>query len=386
MNNFTFYNPTSLVFGKGSTQLLREHIAPSEKILVCYGGGSVKKNGVYEAVCEALKDYEYEEFWGIEPNPSVQTVREAVAKGHECNASVVLAVGGGSVVDASKLIAAALTSEKDPWEIILSGQHPTALPLYVVLTVPATGSEMNKGAVISNRSTGEKFSFYCKHPVASFLDPSVCSSLSRHQVSCGLADAFVHTLEQYMTYPGQSGMMDRLAEGELLQILDIAPRCLAEHDKGGIQINTASEYMLAATIGLNGFLSMGVVTDWTTHKIGHEITALCGTTHGESLCMVLPHLYTVLFEEKKGKLAQMARRVFGSHETDKEKAAKEAIRKITEFFKRLGLCTSMAEGKIPEEAAETIIERFHTRGVKWGENGIASPEKIEETIRLSMRQ
>lgn len=379
MNNFTFHNPTRIVFGEGVIAQIPQYISQDETLLVCFGGGSAKRNGVYQQIEKALEGYAYHEFWGIEPNPAVETIRDAVALGKEVKATHLLAVGGGSVIDASKLIAAALTTEEDPWEIVLRGKHKTALPLSTVLTVPATGSEMNRGAVISNYTTGEKFSFYCKYPVTSFMDPTFCHTLSKHQIACGLADAYIHTLEQYLTYP-QSGIMDRMAEGVLREIIDIAPICLS----GEMSYDDAAEYMLTATIALNGFLSMGVVEDWATHKIGHEVTALGGFTHGESLTMISPHLLTIMWDEKLEKLAQYGLRVFHIVNDDAKVTARKAIQKTADFYRSLGLKTSLAEAHFSEKDAETIIHRFKNRGNSVGENGVVTPEKVEEIIRLSM--
>lgn len=381
MKNFSFHNPTRIVFGKDCVAKLNKFIPEKERVLVCFGGGSVRSNGVYNQVKATLSGYTVHEFWGIEPNPSVETVRAAVAEGKSFNATCVLAVGGGSVLDACKLIAAALTTDADPWEITRAGVCKTYLPLYTVLTVPATGSEMNSGAVISNKATGEKFPVTCGFPVVSFMDPSFCLTLGQRQRACGIADAYVHVLEQYLTF-SQSGIMDRMAEGVLKQLIDIAPKCVKEE----LDYDTASEYMLTATIALNGFLGMGVVPDWATHFIGHEITALTSITHAETLTMILPHLWYVLLDHKQEKLAQYARRVW--HITDikdERKLALRAIERTVKFFRDLGLATSMLEKNVDPEVGNEIIERFYKRNTSLGEGQICTPELIEAVIRRSQQ-
>ena len=381
MKNFTFHNPTKIIFGKDSLARMPREIPANSKILLTYGGGSIQRLGIYDQVMETLKGWEVIPFGGIEPNPDVSTIRKAVRLGKDSEIDFVLAVGGGSVIDGSKLIAAAMLSDMDPWEIVLSGRCKEALPLGVVLTVPATGSEMNGVAVISSRERMEKFSFGSVFPRFSILDPSFTYSLTPHQVSCGIADAFIHVLEQYLTYTGQSGLMDRMAEGVLLNLLDLAPKRLSDPE----DYDVACEYMLSAAVALNGFLSMGVVEDWLTHKIGHEITAFTGVTHGASLVMIYPSTLRILREQKAGKIIQMGRRVFGIEGDDHERVIDETIAKLEGFFLSLGLATSMKEAGIDPKVAQRITDRFSERGDSWGENGIATPSVIAEIIRDSIQ-
>ncbi|HBL34332.1 MAG TPA: alcohol dehydrogenase, partial [Porphyromonadaceae bacterium] len=224
MKNFIFQNPTKLVFGKGQIAKLAELIPAGGTLMVTYGGGSVKKNGVYEQVAHALQGRDYIEFWGIEPNPHVETLRKAIDVGKEKKVDYLLAVGGGSVLDGTKLVAAGIASDTDAWEIVLQGKTEKQIPFASVMTVPATGSEMNGGAVITRSETKEKYAFRGNYPQFSILDPEVTYTLSSHQIACGLADAYTHVLEQYMTTPGQSRLMDRWAEGVLLSIMEIAPK------------------------------------------------------------------------------------------------------------------------------------------------------------------
>ncbi len=364
MNNFIFRNPTKLIFGKGTISQLPKEIDPTKKVLLTFGGGSVKKNGVYDQVIKALEGYDLVEFWGIEPNPKVETLRKAVALGKAEKVDMVLAVGGGSVVDGSKLIAASIVSELDPWALV-SNRFPIteSLPLASVLTLPATGSEMNSGAVISNAETNEKFAFYSFHPVFSILDPEVTFSLPEFQISCGIADTFVHTMEQYLTTPGQSPLMDRWAEGILLTLIEIAPEIM--EDKTNYDL--MSDFMLCATMALNGFISMGVSQDWTTHMIGHELTALKGVTHGETLAIVLPATMTVLSEQKKGKILQYGERIWGITEGSEGVRVAEAIACTERFFRMLGLKTRLSELGIGQDTIDEIERRFNERQVAFGE-------------------
>ena len=364
MQNFIFQNPTKLIFGKGTIAQLPAQIEPTKKVLITFGGGSVKQNGVYDQVIKALEGYDVVEFWGIEPNPKVETLRKAIALGKAEKVDMVLAVGGGSVVDGSKLIAAGILSEIDAWALV-SNRFPIekALPLSAVLTLPATGSEMNRGAVISNAETNEKFAFYSFHPVFSILDPEVTFSLPEFQVACGIADTFVHTMEQYLTTPGQSPLMDRWAEGILLTLVEIAPQIMDDKENYDLM----SDFMLCATMALNGFIAMGVTQDWTTHMIGHELTALKGVTHGETLAIVLPATMTVLSEQKKGKILQYGERIWGITEGTEGVRVAEAIACTERFFQMLGLKTRLHELGIGEETIDEIERRFNERKVAFGE-------------------
>lgn len=379
MINFEFYNPTKLIFGKGQVKQLHTLVPENSKILLTYGGGSIKKNGIYDEVLRELNGYEVIPFGGIEPNPDCSTIDQAIALGKKEQVDFVLAVGGGSVVDASKVIATGILSELSSWELVLDGRFTGSLPLGVVLTVPATGSEMNRGSVISNRETEEKFSYYSQHPKFSILDPTYTYTLSEHQVACGIADIFMHTLEQYLTFAGQSGVMDRMAEGILLNLLDFAPKRMKEPK----DYDVACEYMLSATIALNGMLSMGVEEDWLTHKIGHEVTALTGTTHGASLMMILPSLMYVLREPKRSKLLQLGKRVYGINNGTDEEIIDSTITRTVEFIHSLGLSASLKEANIAPSVGEEVAKRFEERGDSWGERKIGTPEKIREILMQS---
>jgi NADP-dependent alcohol dehydrogenase len=348
--------------------------------MITFGGGSVKKNGVYDQVVEALKGREWEEFWGIEPNPAIETLKKAIAIGKEKKIDFLLAVGGGSTIDGTKLIAAGIKYDGDAWELVKKGAYKDTVPLATVLTLPATGSEMNSGAVISRYETREKYAFYSRYPVFSILDPEVTYSLPEHQVACGLADTFVHVMEQYMTTTSQSRVMDRWAEGLLSTVMEIAP--LIKKDKKNYDL--MADFMLTATMGLNGYVAMGVTEDWATHMIGHELTALHGITHGETLAIVFPGTLRVLREQKHGKILQYARRVLGITEGSEDEVIDEAIRRTEEFFRSLGLTTRLTENNIGEETICEIERRFTERGAAYGEagnvNGVIAAQILRSCI------
>ena len=364
MFNFVFQNPTKLVFGKGEIAKLETLIPKDKKVLITFGGGSVKRNGVYDQVKEALKNHHVVEFWGIEPNPAVETLRKAVKLGLEEKVDMLLAVGGGSVLDGTKLIAAAIAQpDKDAWAIVKSGSAGQQIPFASVITLPATGSEMNNGAVISCHETKEKFAFRGDYPTFSILDPETTYSLPKHQIACSLADIVVHCFEQYMTTTGQNRVLDRWAEGVIATAMEIAP--LIQADQHNYEV--MSDYMFSATMALNNFIRMGITQDWSTHQIGHELTALCGVTHGESLAIVYPGTIDVLREQKKGKLLQFGSRVLDIHEGTEEERIDRVIEKIEAFFKSLGLATRLSEKNIGIEVIEEIARRFNERGVHFGE-------------------
>lgn len=370
MYNFVFQNTTKLIFGKGTIASLSEEIPSGKKIMVTFGSGSVKANGVYDQVKEALKGHKFIEFWGIEPNPSVETLRKAVELGKKEGVNYLLAVGGGSVIDGTKLISASLLSQIDPWDIVRQGADFTKMvPFASVLTLPATGSEMNRGSVISNTTNKEKFAFYGNYPEFSILDPVTTFSLPDYQVSCGIADTFVHVIEQYLTTSGQSPLMDRWAEGILLTLKEIAPKITKDHT----DYDSMATFMLSATMALNGFIAMGVSQDWATHQIGHELTALAGITHGHSLAIVLPGTMDIRRNEKGDKILQLGQRVWGinplsNNEADRDIAIDKIIDATEEFFKSLGLKTRLSEMNVGEDVVNEIVKRFKERDVHFGEN------------------
>lgn len=376
MHNFIFHNPTRLIMGKGMISELEKEIPADKKIMITFGGGSVKKNGVYEQVKKALAHHDTIEFWGIEPNPAIETLRKAIELGKQEKVDFLLAVGGGSVIDGTKLISAGLLYEGDAWDLVVKGSSGKTVPMATVLTLPATGSEMNNGAVISRRETKEKLSFFADFPLFSILDPEVTFSLPPHQIACGLADTFVHVLEQYLTKAGESRVMDHWAEGLLHTIVEIAPLIKENHT----DYQLMADFMMSATMALNGFIAMGVTEDWSTHMIGHELTALCGLTHGHTLAIVMPGTMYVLRQQKKAKLLQFGERIFGVVSGTDEMRIDETIRKTEAFFRSLGLTTRLSEENIGIEVIDEIERRFNERNVHYGENGLVTGSVAREIL------
>jgi len=380
-NNFKFQNPTKLIFGKGTIAQLAEELPKNEKILVTFGGGSVKQNGVYEQVCRALKGFSFVEFWGIEPNPTVETLRKAIMLGKQEKITYILAVGGGSVLDGSKLISAAILYDGDPWDLVLEPfKIGKMIPYSTVLTLPATGSEMNCGAVISNAAKQEKYAFYSSYPQFSILDPTVTFSLPEFQIACGIADTFIHVLEQYLTVPEESPLMDRWAEGIMQTLIELAPKIRADKT----DYNAMSELMLCATMALNGFISMGVSQDWATHLIGHEITALHGITHGQTLVIVILGTMKMMRKQKKAKLLQFGERVFNIYEATEEQSIEKTIDACEKFFRSLGLATKLHELNIGKETIAIIKKRFLENNTQLGENGNIDGDVTENILNACL--
>lgn len=383
MYNFEFQNPVKLIFGKGSIARIAEEIPAQSKIMLTFGGGSVKRNGVYDQVIKALEGRNVVEFWGIEPNPKYETLVEAIVLARREGVDFLLAVGGGSVIDGTKFIAAAIPYEGEPWDIITRNDIVRkAVPLATVLTLPATGSEMNNGAVISRRTTHEKFPFHSDlvFPRFSVLDPCVTFSLPKKMIAAGLADTFVHVMEQYMTYPVDARVMDRWAEGLLQTVMEISPAAMGDNP----DYDTMANFMLCATMGLNGFIAMGVPQDWATHMIGHELTALHEITHGVTLAIVLPQLLRVMRQDKHDKLLQYATRVLGITEGDDEARIDEAIRRTEEFFHSLGIATRLSDYGVGQATVDEIVRRFTERGAVWGERHDVTPDKVRKILEMAL--
>ena len=380
MNNFEFQNPTKVVFGKGSIAKLSELMYKGEKIMMTYGGGSIKKNGVYDQVKKALDGFPVIEFGGIEPNPDYDTLMKAVEICRKEGVGMLLAVGGGSVIDGSKLIAAAVDFKGDPWnDLLVKGAEPgEVLPLASVLTMPATGSEMNCNAVISRRATKEKFAMgHPKYyPVFSILDPEVVYSIPKKQRANGLTDAFIHVFEQYLTDDINAQIQDRWAEGVFKTIVEIAPDVMADKPS----YDACANYMWSATCALNFFICPGVNQDWSTHMIGHELTALCGLDHGVTLAIVLPGTMSVMREPKMKKLEMFCKNVWGV-DAKGDEAVSIAIQKTEAFFKSLGIKTRLSDYGIGEDVVNEIVRRFRERGSMLGEHGIVTPDKVDAILR-----
>lgn len=381
MENFEFKCPTKIIFGADTIQKLKNEISPDKKILITYGGGSIRKNGVLKQVKEALDGFNYSEFGGIEPNPKFETLMEAVKMVKEGGYNFLLAVGGGSVLDGTKFIAAASKFEGDPWDILSKGaQINDALELADVITLPATGSEMNCGAVISRISTKEKLAFMSEkvYPKFSIIDPKVTFSLPEKQTVNGIVDTFVHVMEQYATYDVNTPLQDQWALGIIKTLIEEGPKVLKEPENYEARANI----FWCATCGLNYWISLGAVQDWATHMIGHELTALYGLDHGETLAIIMPSLWHIMKKDKMDKLAKMAVEVYGANEfLPKSLLADIAIKKTEKFFHRIGRKTKLKEHGInPKEAAVEIKKRFKERGTILGERQNITPEVAYEIV------
>lgn len=380
MLNFVYQNPVKVVFGKGSIEKITELIPISHKILLTYGGGSIKRNGVYDQIGKALSGHTVFEFGGIEPNPQYATLMKAVEIARSNQVQFLLAVGGGSVVDGTKFIAAAVHFPGDPWEI-LSKWAPLekAVPLGCVLTLAATGTEMNANSVISREETKEKlfFSNPLVLPQFSILDPETTFSLPERQTINGIVDAFVHVMEQYMTYPVNAPLQDRQSEAILLTLIEQAPKVL----KNPSDYDARANIMWCATHALNNIIGCGVPQDWSTHMIGHELTAFYGIDHAQSLAIVLPGILSHQKHQKSEKLIQYAERVWNVTGTPEEKRD-VAIAKTEEFFRSLGMATRLSEYKIGSKDFETIAERLSTRLEKIGERQDIGREEIIKILSL----
>ncbi len=381
MNNFQFQNSTKLIFGKGMISRLSAELPQGAKIMVTFGGGSVKRNGVYDQVIEALNGFDYIEFWGIEPNPRIETLRKAIEIGKSEGVNFLLAVGGGSVLDGTKLIAAAIPVEADGWDLVI-GKAPfgDCVEFASVMTLPATGSEMNDAAVISNTATGEKFAIHNRKPQFSILDPQTTFTLPEYQIACGVTDTYIHVMEQYLTVPEVSPLMDRWAEGVLLTLREVAPKIQANQE----DYDQMANYMLCATMGLNGFVSMGVPQDWATHMIGHEITALTGITHGHTLSIVMPGVMQILREQKGDKIIQYGERVCGVVSGSREERIDATIASTENFFRSLGLKTRLSENGVGEDVVAEVVKRFTQRGTRLGEGANITGEVVGEILKACM--
>lgn len=382
IRNFDAYNPTHIVFGKDRLPELNQLIPQNKKVLLLYGGGSVKKFGTLDRVKKALESHagDIGEFGGIEANPTYETLIQAVEIVKRENYDFLLAIGGGSVIDGTKFVAAAAVFDGDPMDIFGNGigeRKPItkALPFGTVLTLPATGSEMNSGGVITFVEKKAKLSFGSAYtfPVFSILEPEITYTLPKRQLANGVADAFVHIMEQYMTYPVGAMVQDRFAEGLLLTLIEIGPQLIAEETP---DYNLRANFMWAATNALNGTLSKGVPQDWASHSLGHEITALYGIDHARTLAIVLPALLDERKVEKHDKLVQYAERVWHIEGTDEEKITL-AIEKTKHFFESLGIGTSFKAYDLGEEVVEVLVSQLEKHGLT------AISERGDQTIAIS---
>lgn len=387
MLNFELYNPTQYVFGKDQTQKLATLVPQNAKVLLAYGGGSIFKNEVYNQVKVALSGFEVVEFGGIEPNPRFETLMKAVEIIREQNINFILAVGGGSVIDGVKFISGAVNYQGDPIEIlkkrVLFTDVTKVIPFGTVLTLPATGSEMNSGAVVTIEATQEKLTLggSALFPKFSICDPSVIASLPKRQIQNGVVDAFTHVMEQYLTYPHDALLQDRFAESILQTLIEIGPDVV----ENPTDYRLASNYMWCATMALNGLIQKGVPSDWATHMIGHELTALYEIDHARTLAIIGPNLYRVMFDSKKEKLAQYGKRVWNIKGNNEDEIARQAIDKTVAFFHTMGMKTKLSENtENYQQTADFIVNRFEERGWKaLGEKQNVTIDKVKAIVEMS---
>lgn len=389
MNNFEITTPTTLIFGKDMISRIPEQIkkhTDSKKILILIGGGSVERSGYLDQLKETLGEFEVHVFKGIEANPEFTTLMKAVAYIRENNIEFLLAVGGGSVIDGTKFISGAVGYPGDPWEVLLREPGKvfnTAVPFGCILTIPATGSETNSGAVISRSELKEKRTmggplFF---PKFALLDPTFVSTLPKRQLANGIVDAYTHTMEQYLTFVGENLLQERFAEGILLTLIEIGPGVLANPS----DYNLAAHLMYCANQALNGMLRCGVTTDWATHMIGHELTAMHGIDHAQTLAIIAPRLYELKFENKKDKLVQYGKRVWNLSGTPDD-IAREAIQKTEEFFNSLGVATRISVyTSNAQDTPDIIKQRFEERGWQGlGERQDLTPEEAKTIVENAL--
>ena len=387
MLNFELYNPVNYVFGKGQMAKLSDLVSNKTKILLAYGGGSIFKNGVYDQVKAALPNHDILEFGGIEPNPRFETLMKAVEIIRAEKIGFILAVGGGSVIDGVKFISSAVNFEGDEADIlkkrILFKDVSKVIPFGTVLTLPATGSEMNSGAVVTIEATKEKLTLggSALFPIFSIVDPTVITSLPKRQLQNGVVDAFTHVMEQYLTYTHEALLQDRISESILQTLIAIGPDVVENPS----DYKLASNFVWSATMALNGLIQKGVPSDWATHMIGHELTALYEIDHARTLAIIGPNLYRVMFDTKKEKLAQYGQRVWNIQGNSTEEIAEKAIEKTVEFFHKMGMKTKISENaENIEKTADFIVNRFEERGWKaMGEKQNITLEKVRAIVEMS---
>jgi NADP-dependent alcohol dehydrogenase len=384
VRNFNFLNPTRILFGRGQIESIADEVPADARILLVAGGGSIRNNGVLEQVTRALAGRTVHEFWGVSPNPDITALVPALSIVREESIDFVLAVGGGSVIDGAKLIAAAARTEVEPWSILAKGARVTgALPLGVVLTLPATGSESNGAAAISNKETGQKLVFVSQlcFPRFAVLDPETTFSLPPRQVSNGVADSFVHVLEQYLTYPAGGALSDRLAEALLLTLKECGPLALSDPQNYEVRANL----MWGASLSLNGLIGQGVPQDWTTHHIGHELTALYGLDHARSLAVVLPAVLEARRQQKAEKLLQFGARVFGIRGSDEAEAIDTTIAQTAAFFESLNIPTRLSAYGIGEDAIPQVVAKLKAnRRLRMGERLDITPDAAGKILSLAL--
>lgn len=385
MDNFTYYNSVRIHFGRGEIAKISQEISKDHKVLITYGGGSVKKNGTLAQVKKALEGYSYIEFGGIEPDPHYETLMKAVEVVKDEKIDFILAVGGGSVIDGSKFIAAAAEYGGDSWDIIESAGEviKKALPLGVVLTIAATGSEMNNGASLTRAATNDKVLFHSPEvlPRFSILDPECTYSLPPSQTGNGVVDAFVHVTEQYLTYPVNAPIQDRLAEGLLRTLIEEGPKALENPNDYDARANI----MWSATMALNGLLKTGIPNDWAAHMIGMQLSGLYGMAHAHTLSVLVPALWKYKKDEKLEKLVIFAENVWDIHEGSADEKADKAIQKTVEFFEKMGLKTSLGGYDLDSKIIPEVVEKLREHGLdNLGERGNITFDDSAEILKLAL--
>lgn len=379
MQNFEYHNPTKILFGEGTIARLPE-VLPEGPVLLLSGGGSIRSNGVHDQVMSALQGRKVFEISGVRPNPTYEKAMEAVELIRKESIGFILAVGGGSVIDSAKFISLAVPFQGEPWDILTKQdlEFTEAVPFGTVLTLPATGSEMNCFFVLSRGEDKLSAGHPLLFPRFSILDPRVTFTLDKRQIGNGVVDAFVHVMEQYLTFPSDSPLQDRFAESILQTLIEEGPRSLRNPN----DYSSRANYMWCATMALGGLVGSGVPHDWSTHAIGHELTALYGLDHAQTLAIVFPAMMWVMRDEKRAKINQYAQRVWkiGDHQDQFQ----SAFRKTVDFFETMGLPTKLSAYGIKDDAASKVVARFEKRGFSpLGERGLVTLEKVREVLRVA---
>ncbi len=381
MLDFIFYNPTKIIFGKETIKFIAREIPAKSRVMITYGGGSAKRHGLLDKVKNALKGYDLIEFGGIEPNPEYETLMKGGELAHKKKIDFLLAVGGGSVIDGTKFMAAAIPFKGDPALLLADSGSAIkqSLPIGTVVTLPASGSEMNNRAVISRKALQIKQAILndILFPQFSVLDPTVTFTLPARFIGNGVVDTFVHVLEQYLTYPVNGKVQDRLAEGLLLMLIEEGPRALAEPENYDVRANL----MWGATLGLNGLLGAGVPQDWAAHRSGYELTVLYGLDHAQTLACLVPAMLKIRAGEKRQKLLQYATRVCGINSGDEDVRINDAINKTRAFFEAMGLPTRLCDYGVKSDCIGRILAKLKEHGmINLGERQDVTPEMMQKIL------
>ena len=376
---FSYHNPTAIEFGQGKIKKIANKIAKDKKILVVYGGGSIKTNGVYDQVIKALENHTFLEFSGVEVNPTIETMNKAVKIVKEEKIDFILAVGGGSVIDGCKYLAAASLYDGDGWDFLDGTKEvEKALPLGVVLTLAATGSESNNLTVLSKKQSDEKRMYFSNYsyPQFAIMDPSVMATLSDRQLGNGLVDAFVHTSEQYLTHPTTALVNDGYAETLFRGLVK-----LADTWENRRTYTWLENLMHIANQALNFQIGAGVPQDWSTHLIGHELTAYYNLDHARSLAVVQPYLLEVMNEDKKEKIAQLGKNVFGIQNDNKA-----VIKAIEAVYNKVGVPTKLSAYEIDDKVISNVSAALTKNGyTAMGENANITLDKVATILTMSMK-